>query len=119
MDLNYSPEDIAFREKTRRWLEANVPTQELATLEERKAWHRKLYEAGYVGMLWPKEYGGWGASPMHQAIVQDEMARVGAPPRCRTVLPAWIHGPIRTFCESARLAWWRKNAGCARARAPR
>jgi len=80
MDLNYSPEDIAFREKTRRWLEANVPTQELATLEERKAWHRKLYEAGYVGMLWPKEYGGWGASPMHQAIVQDEMARGSAPP---------------------------------------
>ena len=35
---------------------------------------------GYVGMLWPKEYGGWGATPMQQAIVQDEMARVSAPP---------------------------------------
>src|SRR3990172_5211008 len=80
MDLTYSPEDIAFREKTRRWLEANVPRHDLATLDERKAWHRKLYEAGYVGMLWPKEYGGWGASPMHQAIVQDEMARASAPP---------------------------------------
>jgi alkylation response protein AidB-like acyl-CoA dehydrogenase len=31
-------------------------------------------------MLWPKEYGGWGATPMQQAIVQDEMARVSAPP---------------------------------------
>jgi alkylation response protein AidB-like acyl-CoA dehydrogenase len=31
-------------------------------------------------MLWPKEYGGWGATPMQQAIVQDEMARIGAPP---------------------------------------
>jgi alkylation response protein AidB-like acyl-CoA dehydrogenase len=80
MDLTYSPEDIAFREKTRRWLEANVPTREHTTLEERKAWHRKLYDAGYVGMLWAKEYGGWGASPMRQAIVQDEMARVSAPP---------------------------------------
>ncbi|PYM89444.1 MAG: hypothetical protein DME04_26290, partial [Candidatus Rokuibacteriota bacterium] len=80
MDLNYSPEDREFRATTRRWLEANVPTQDLKTLDERKAWHRKLYEAGYVGMLWPKEYGGWSATPMQQAIVQDEMARVSAPP---------------------------------------
>ena len=80
MDLNYSAEDRAFRDKTRRWLEANTPTEDLKTLAERKAWHRKLYEAGYVGMLWPKEYGGWGATAMQQAIVQDEMARASAPP---------------------------------------
>ena len=80
MDLNYSSEDRAFRDSTRRWLEANVPSEDLKTLAERKAWHRKLYEAGYVGMLWPKEYGGWGATAMQQAIVQDEMARIQAPP---------------------------------------
>jgi len=80
MDLNYSPEDREFRATTRRWLESNIPKQELKTLDDRKAWHRKLYEAGYVGMLWPKEYGGWGATPMQQAIVQDEMARVSSPP---------------------------------------
>ena len=80
MDLNYSSEDRAFRDQTRRWLEANVPTEDMKTLAERKAWHRKLYEAGYVGMLWPKEYGGWGATTMQQAIVQDEMARIQAPP---------------------------------------
>ena len=80
MDLNYSPEDLAFRAKTRRWLEANTPREDLKTLAERKAWHRKLYEAGYVGMLWPTEYGGWGATAMQQAIVQDEMARIQAPP---------------------------------------
>jgi alkylation response protein AidB-like acyl-CoA dehydrogenase len=80
MDLNYSPEDRAFRDTTRRWLETNVPTDDLKTLAERKAWHRKLYEAGYVGMLWPREYGGWGATAMQQAIVQDEMARIQAPP---------------------------------------
>ena len=80
MDLNYSPEDREFRATTRRWLESNIPKQELKTLDDRKAWHRKLYEAGYVGMLWPKEYGGWGATPMQQAIVQDEMARISSPP---------------------------------------
>ena len=65
---------------TRAWFEANTPADELKTLAERKAWHRTLYEAGYVGMLWPKEYGGRGATPMQQAIVQDEMARASAPP---------------------------------------
>jgi alkylation response protein AidB-like acyl-CoA dehydrogenase len=80
MDLNYSAEDRAFRARTRAWLEANTPTEDLKTLAERKAWHRKLYEAGYVGMLWPKEYGGWGATAMQQAVVQDEMAKIGAPP---------------------------------------
>src|SRR5437764_761877 len=80
MDLNPTAEDRAFRQEVRRWLETNVPTGDVKTLDERKAWHRKLYEAGYVGMLWPKEYGGWGRTPMQQAIVQDEMARIGAPP---------------------------------------
>jgi alkylation response protein AidB-like acyl-CoA dehydrogenase len=79
MDLNLSPEDRAFRDQTRTWLEANVPRTELKTLEERRAWHRKMYEAGYVGMAWPKEYGGRGATPMQVAIVADEMARANAP----------------------------------------
>jgi alkylation response protein AidB-like acyl-CoA dehydrogenase len=79
MDLHYSAEDVEFRTQTRRWLEANVPRGELKTLEERKAWHRRLYDAGYVGMGWPAEFGGRGASPMQQAIVADEMARVSAP----------------------------------------
>jgi alkylation response protein AidB-like acyl-CoA dehydrogenase len=80
MDLNYSPEDLAYRQKTRRWLEANTPRQELKTLAERKAWHRTLYDAGYVGMGWPRQYGGGDATPMQQAIAADEMARVNAPP---------------------------------------
>jgi alkylation response protein AidB-like acyl-CoA dehydrogenase len=80
MDLNYSPEDLEFRATTRRWFEANTPGHELGTLDERRAWHRTLYEAGFVGMGWPKEYGGRDASPLQQAIVADEMARVNAPP---------------------------------------
>jgi len=79
MDLNYTPEDIAFRKTVRTWLEEHLPRAPLRTLEERRAWHRKLYEAGYLGMGWPREYGGQGARPMEQAIVADEMARAGAP----------------------------------------
>ncbi len=46
MDLTYSSQDLAFREATRRWLEANVPAEEPTTLEARRAWHRRLYDAG-------------------------------------------------------------------------
>jgi alkylation response protein AidB-like acyl-CoA dehydrogenase len=80
MDLRYSSEDLAFRDATRRWLATNVPAEEPATLEARRAWHRRLYEAGYVGMGWPVPYGGRGATPLQQAIVADEMAHSNAPP---------------------------------------
>ena len=80
MDLNYAPEDLAFREATRQWFAANTPSEDLKTLDERKAWHRKMYEGGYVRMLWPKQYGGRDATPMQSAIVSDEMARASAPP---------------------------------------
>jgi alkylation response protein AidB-like acyl-CoA dehydrogenase len=80
MDLAYSAEDRAFRDATRAWLERNVPREEPTTLPARRAWHRQLYEAGYVGMGWPVAYGGRGATPLRQAIVADEMARANAPP---------------------------------------
>ena len=80
MDLNPTPEDRAFRAETRRWLEAHVPRGELEAADERRAWHRQLYEAGHIGMGWPREYGGRGATPMQQAIVADELARINAPP---------------------------------------
>ena len=42
-------------------------------------WQRRLYDAGYVGLLWPREYGGRGAPPTQQAILNEELARVRAP----------------------------------------
>ena len=78
MDLTESPEHRAYRERVRAWFEQNKPGK-LETLEDRRAWHRKLYEAGFVGMGWPKEYGGQEASPIEQAIVAEEMARANAP----------------------------------------
>ncbi len=42
-------------------------------------WHRKLYQNGLVGMSWPKEYGGQGATQVEQAILNEELARFRAP----------------------------------------
>src|SRR4051794_41232912 len=44
-----------------------------------REWSRKLYDAGYVGITWPKEYGGGGLPHTFQGIYLEETARVGAP----------------------------------------
>jgi len=53
VDLSYTPEDEAYRRKVRDWFERNRPGP-LKTHEEHRAWHRKMYEAGFIGMGWPK-----------------------------------------------------------------
>jgi alkylation response protein AidB-like acyl-CoA dehydrogenase len=78
VDLNYSAEDERFRHGVRQWI-AEHPPGPLGTLAQKKAWQRTLYDAGYVGMGWPKEYGGQDARPMEQAIVAEEMAHDDVP----------------------------------------
>jgi alkylation response protein AidB-like acyl-CoA dehydrogenase len=79
MDLNYTSEDEAFRQRVRAWFVDHAARQPGggASLAERKAWQRTLYNAGFVGMGWPREYGGQDARPMEQAIVAEEMAMAG------------------------------------------
>jgi alkylation response protein AidB-like acyl-CoA dehydrogenase len=82
MDLRDTTEEAAFRTELRAWIESNL-TDEIrgGRFEEAgREWSRKLYEAGYAGLTWPKEYGGAGAPYSHQAIFLEEMARAEAPP---------------------------------------
>ncbi len=85
MDLTPSPQEAAFRQELRTWLEANAPApfagrfaspEHLAYL---KAWQRTLADGGWLGITWPVEYGGRGLTPIEQAIFVEEMARAGAP----------------------------------------
>jgi alkylation response protein AidB-like acyl-CoA dehydrogenase len=48
------------------------------------AWQRRLFDAGYAGISWPKEFGGRGASLMEQLIWYEEFARSGAHDRRRS-----------------------------------
>jgi alkylation response protein AidB-like acyl-CoA dehydrogenase len=73
MNLRDSPDEAAFRTDVRDWLAANLPG------ESGPGWSRRLYDAGYAGMTWPKEYGGHGAPYSHQAIQLEEFARQEAP----------------------------------------
>ena len=89
MDFNYSAEQEAYRSQVRAWLEANQPPPLTAAERERisedllwernKRWHKKLYAEGWVGMNWPREYGGRGATFIEQVIFQQELGRLGLP----------------------------------------
>jgi alkylation response protein AidB-like acyl-CoA dehydrogenase len=83
MDLAYSPQEERFRAELRGWLERNPPGPEPAKIDEwvayGKAWQRKLYEAGWCGVAWPKAYGGRGATLIEQVIFQEEMAGARTP----------------------------------------
>jgi alkylation response protein AidB-like acyl-CoA dehydrogenase len=81
VDLRDTPEEAAFRSELRAWIESNL-TDEIRRgrfEEEGRIWSRKLHEAGYAGLTWPKEYGGASAPYSHQAIFLEEMARAEAP----------------------------------------
>ncbi|HYP30011.1 MAG TPA: acyl-CoA dehydrogenase [Blastocatellia bacterium] len=91
MDLNLTPSEQGFRDEFREWLEANIPegwsggdSHDIGYSEERveflRAWQKKMYEAGWAGIHWPKEYGGRGASLIEQTIFIEVLASTGAPP---------------------------------------
>jgi alkylation response protein AidB-like acyl-CoA dehydrogenase len=85
--LRETPEEQAFRRELRRWLEETLPTlppePPFEDWQAKRAydtgWQRRLYEAGYAGVSWPKEYGGRGATPSEELIFLEETERAGAP----------------------------------------
>jgi alkylation response protein AidB-like acyl-CoA dehydrogenase len=83
VDLTLSPQERAFRDEVRAWLEANHPGPEPEgddpSFDFRKKWQRKLNEAGWAGISWPTEYGGRGATLIEQAIFNEEIVRARAP----------------------------------------
>jgi hypothetical protein len=84
VDLSLTERERGFAREVRAWLEANVTpvpdTDDLAESVARgREWQAKLAGGGWVGIDWPAEYGGRGASPVEVAIFNSEYARSGAP----------------------------------------
>ncbi len=97
MDFQYTAEQDLFRQELRQWLDLNLPRElcvddptdervapDRATFERRVGWQRIMYKAGWVGISWPREYGGRGATLMEQIIYDEECFRARAP-----VLPGY------------------------------
>jgi alkylation response protein AidB-like acyl-CoA dehydrogenase len=93
MHTRFSDADEAFRREVAGWLAEALagefaalrgrggPGDEHAFVEERRAWERRLGEAGWIGIGWPREAGGRGLPLSQQVIFHEEYARAGGPGR--------------------------------------
>ena len=84
MDLRDTVDEAAFRQEVREFIAHNLPGAAKQRGGRRfedadRDWSRRLGEAGYAGLTWPKEFGGAGAPYSHQAIFLEELARAEAP----------------------------------------
>ena len=85
MDFDDTPEEAAWRTQVRSFLEQH--RDELGSRSAERTFDKEvsrarqalLYDAGFVGVTWPEEAGGRGGTPMQQAIIDQEMARLGIP----------------------------------------
>jgi hypothetical protein len=87
MDLDYTPSERTFRREARAWLEANVPKAGLPSGDTaegfalHRQWEKKLYDAGWAVVSWPKKYGGRECTLMEWLIFEEEYYRAGGPQR--------------------------------------
>jgi alkylation response protein AidB-like acyl-CoA dehydrogenase len=93
LDLRFGAEHEAFRAEAREWLTERLegpfavvlgrggPGDEDSCVDERREWERELGRGGWIGLSWPKAYGGREASLLEQVIFYEEYARAGGPGR--------------------------------------
>ena len=103
MDLSLTPAQETLRQTLRAWLKENAPRDwkpggasdipRVEAYQLLRTWQRKLYDAGFIGLTWPKEYGGRGLTFMEELILQEEMALAKAPP-ILNVLGVGMAGPM-------------------------
>jgi alkylation response protein AidB-like acyl-CoA dehydrogenase len=84
VDFDMLPDDVAFREEFRSWLGEHRPPEidvasDFREAETLRTWQRTLATGRWVGIHWPAEYGGRGASLVQVAIYNEELARAQAP----------------------------------------
>jgi alkylation response protein AidB-like acyl-CoA dehydrogenase len=90
MDLSFTPEQEELQARARAWLGGeqipSLPSDLDASFAVQREWQARLYQAGWIGLGWPSEYGGRGGAFLEQLIFNRELSRIGAP------LPAGVIG---------------------------
>ncbi|CAG4884795.1 Acyl-CoA dehydrogenase [Georgfuchsia toluolica] len=89
LDFAFGVEERAFREQVRQFLDTKLPehlriatrlnSATFVSKEIAQEWHSILHRQGWLGYLWPVEYGGTGWSPIQRFIFERECALADAP----------------------------------------
>lgn len=103
MDFEFSQKQKKFREEVRDFLEAEIrkgtfkPSCDAWIIGYSPEFTRKIVERGWIGLTWPKEYGGQGRSYIDRLILAEEMLRYGAPVACHWFADRQVGGSLVTF----------------------
>jgi alkylation response protein AidB-like acyl-CoA dehydrogenase len=103
LDFNLSPEEEAFRDEVRRFLDENLPPEAERDAAFASRWNQRVREKRWVGFGWPAEVGGGGGGIMEQAILKEEMAKRRAPPLGSCLMGlAWVGPAIIRYGTQAQ-----------------
>ena len=87
MDLNFTAEELAFRQDIRAWVAQNLPgdiaqkvrAYQRLTRDDHQRWARILGHKGWLGWGWPQEFGGPGWNAIQKHLFEEELAMACAP----------------------------------------
>ena len=87
MNLNFNPQELAFRDEVQAFLQENLPADlqqkvrngQPLSKADMESWHAILNQKGWLANHWPREYGGTGWSAVEKFIFEDECRRAYAP----------------------------------------
>jgi len=103
VDLEYTPEEQAFRAQVAEWIAGNAPpAAQRRELDALRGWQRRLHARGFLGAGWPPEHGGARLSPMQQAILNEELARANAPSPINAMAIWWVGPAIIRYGTEAQ-----------------
>jgi alkylation response protein AidB-like acyl-CoA dehydrogenase len=114
-EADESRETAEFRAEVRAWIESHKPADPGFKLPQTflevesdrqfdflREWQRKVFDAGYLGLDWPIEYGGGGDVLKRQRIVSQEISRARAPFFVNTIGLQWAGPTILTYGTEAQ-----------------
>ncbi|TMB22544.1 MAG: acyl-CoA dehydrogenase [Deltaproteobacteria bacterium] len=113
MRYAYTPEQVAWRDEVRAFVRRHVTPALAAEMRQTgnegdgplaRGFHKRLFEKGWWGIGWPKEFGGLGKSAIDQFIFVEEMETAGAPAMqltIRSVAPTIL----RAGSEEQKARW--------------
>ena len=113
MDLNFTPEEEAFRAEVQAFLKDKLPARiankvkagQRLTKADQDEWHAILNERGWLANHWPEEYGGPGWGAVEKFIFDTECALAGGP----RIVPFGVNmlGPVLIkFGNEAQKKYW-------------
>ncbi len=100
MNFKFTDEQVKFRQEVRDFLEGEIkqglwqPTCDAWIMAHDPEFTRRVSAKGWIGLTWPKEYGGQGRSFIDRLILTEEMLRYGAPAACHWFADRQIGGAI-------------------------